>query len=79
MQVTNVTNAYAQQLTAPSDFSRSCVETRAGFILLGLLIGLEVLMCFAAAMGYWLEQNVWKQRKVGGIEMGRVIVTAKQP
>jgi hypothetical protein len=79
MQGANVTAADGQQLTAPSDFSRSCMETRAGFILLGLLIGLEVIMCFAAAVGYWLEQSVYKQRKVGGVEMGRVEVTAKQP
>jgi hypothetical protein len=79
MQGVNVTSADGQRLTAPSDFSRSCMETRAGFILLGLLIGLEVIMCFAATAGYWLEQSVWKQRKFGGVELGHVGVMTKKP
>ncbi|KAL1967451.1 hypothetical protein VTN77DRAFT_3236 [Rasamsonia byssochlamydoides] len=74
LQGVNATTADGQPLTAPADFSRNCVESRAGFILLGLLIGLEVIMGAAAAAGWWLEQSVTKQRKAGAIELGQVDV-----
>lgn len=79
LQGINATTVDGQALTAPAGFSRDCVETRAGFILLGLLIGLEVLMGAAAAAGWLLEQSVTRQRKVGGVELAQVEVTVKKP
>lgn len=79
LQGINATAADGQPLTAPAGFSRDCVGTRAGFILLGLLIGLEILMGAATAAGWLLEQSVTRQRKVGGVELGQVEVTVKKP
>ncbi|KAE8555133.1 hypothetical protein EYB25_003681 [Talaromyces marneffei] len=67
-------------ITAPANFSRICSESRAGFVLLGLLIGLEVVMCAAAAAGYVLEMTVSKQRKAsnGNAESGDFVMETKQ-
>lgn len=65
-------------LHAPADFSRDCMETRAGFILLGFLIGLEVMMGAAAAVGWWLEGIVRMQRKIEKVELGKVEPSAKR-
>lgn len=69
-----VTGPNGQLLTAPADFDATCMETRAGFILLGLLIGLEVVMGFSAVTGWWLSKDVGRQRKevggAGSLEMG---------
>lgn len=49
-------------------------------MLLGLLIGLEVVMCAAAAAGYMLEMTVSRQRKAsnGNAEMGEFVMETKQ-
>ncbi|KAL4909941.1 hypothetical protein BDW74DRAFT_144082 [Aspergillus multicolor] len=47
---------------APVHFARDCTATHAGFILLGILIGVEVIMGIAAGVGTWLELSVAKQR-----------------
>jgi hypothetical protein len=60
-----------QSLYPPAGFHHSCLETRAGFILLGLLVGLEILMGAAATAGWWLEHTVTKQRKTEGFELGK--------
>lgn len=67
-------------VTAPANFARICAESRAGFVMLGLLIGLEVIMCAAGAAGYMLEMTVSKQRKtsVGNAEMGEFVMETKQ-
>ncbi|KAL1978584.1 hypothetical protein VTN31DRAFT_1443 [Thermomyces dupontii] len=58
-----------RMLTAPEGFSQLCVESRVGFVFLGLLIGLEVIMGMTAVVGYCLERTVSKQR---GLEMNFV-------
>jgi hypothetical protein len=78
LQGVNVTTLDGQPLTAPADFARNCAETRAGFILLGLLIGLEVIMGAAAAAGWWLEKSVSNHRKFGGMELDQIEVTVKK-
>lgn len=67
-------------MTAPANFSRICAESRAGFVLLGLLIGLEVVMCAAAAAGYMLEMTVSRQRKRSNAnpELGEFVMETKQ-
>lgn len=49
-------------------------------MLLGLLIGLEVVMCTAAAAGYMLEMTVTRQRKRsnGNVETGEFVMETKQ-
>ncbi|KAH8699143.1 hypothetical protein BGW36DRAFT_449306 [Talaromyces proteolyticus] len=74
----NGTTSSGQSLTAPTDFSRMCVESRAGFVLLGLLIGLEIIMGFAAVAGYWLERAVVRQRKMYNLEANQFVMEPKQ-
>ncbi|OJJ45755.1 hypothetical protein ASPZODRAFT_17198 [Penicilliopsis zonata CBS 506.65] len=62
-------------LTAPAHFSRDCMETSAGFVLLGLLIGLEVIMGLAAGTGLWFEYKVMKQRKAENLELEKVHIS----
>ena len=50
-------------IQAPAHFARYCSQTTAAFVLLGVLVGLEVLMGVAAAGGIWLERTVWRQRE----------------
>jgi hypothetical protein len=69
LQVNNGTDQDGQPLYAPAGFSRDCVETRVGFVLLGLLIGIEVIMGAASAAGWFLEYTVSKQRRVEEIEL----------
>lgn len=61
----SVTSSENASLHAPTHFERDCSETRAGFVLLALLIGLEVVGGAVGAFGVWLEQNVSRQRSFG--------------
>ncbi|EED22315.1 conserved hypothetical protein [Talaromyces stipitatus ATCC 10500] len=61
--IDSISGGNNQTLSAPANFSRVCAESRAGFVLSGLLIGLEIFMCAAAAAGYMLDMNVSRQRK----------------
>lgn len=75
---TNVTDD-GESLSAPANFSRDCMETRAGFILLGLLIGLEVIMGAAAIAGLFFERSVGKQRRAESFELQKATITVKGP
>ncbi|KAL4809311.1 hypothetical protein BDV18DRAFT_131756 [Aspergillus unguis] len=59
---------------APAHFARDCSATEAAFVLLGVLLGLEVLICGAAAVGTWLELSVERQRgqETGGWRLEKV-------
>ncbi|RAH73199.1 uncharacterized protein BO66DRAFT_237250 [Aspergillus aculeatinus CBS 121060] len=46
----------------PAHFARDCAVTHASFVLLGVLIGLEIVMGVVATAGLWLERNVSRQR-----------------
>ncbi|GFF31840.1 hypothetical protein IFM58399_03014 [Aspergillus lentulus] len=61
----SVTSSENASLHAPTHFERDCSETRAGFVLLALLIGLEVVGGAVGAFGVWLERNVSRQRSFG--------------
>ncbi|PYH49398.1 uncharacterized protein BP01DRAFT_76374 [Aspergillus saccharolyticus JOP 1030-1] len=50
--------------TAPAHFARDCTVTHVSFVLLGLLLGLEVVMGLVATAGMWLERSVARQRGV---------------
>ncbi|KAL2001815.1 hypothetical protein VTN02DRAFT_1190 [Thermoascus thermophilus] len=79
MRGLNILDEDGTPLRAPDHFPRDCVETRAGFILLGLLIGLEVMMGAAAAAGWWVEIDVRRRRQAEKVKLGRVEVSAKGP
>ncbi|KAJ5188081.1 hypothetical protein N7491_004406 [Penicillium cf. griseofulvum] len=49
-------------VTAPYHFDRDCINTRAGFVLLCILVGMEVLMGLAAAAGTWYQRDVARRR-----------------
>ncbi|KAN0070209.1 hypothetical protein V8E54_011790 [Elaphomyces granulatus] len=71
LEANNVTGQDGQPLHAPAGFSRDCIETRVGFVLLGLLIGIEAIMGAASAAGWFLERTVSKQRRVEQVELGK--------
>lgn len=71
-------NNTTTDLEAPSDFSRICTDTHAGFILMAVLIGLEVLMAAAGAAGFLLELTVTRQRKLSNAEVGEFVMETKQ-
>jgi hypothetical protein len=62
----------------PSQFARDCSATYAAFILLGFLIGLEIIMGVAAGVGTWLELSVAKQRGQDQYHLEKVETTFKQ-
>ncbi|KAJ5743195.1 hypothetical protein N7533_010297 [Penicillium manginii] len=49
--------------TIPIDFSRDCHDTRAGFALLCLTLGLEILMGIAAGVGSLSQRGVSRRRE----------------
>lgn len=61
----NVTSSVNASLHAPTHFERDCRETQAGFVLLALLIGLEVVGGAVGVFGVWLERSVSRQRSYG--------------
>ncbi|KKK12245.1 hypothetical protein ARAM_004862 [Aspergillus rambellii] len=61
----------------PSHFARDCAATHAGFALLGLLIGLEVLMIIASGLGTWLELSVAKKRMQGQYQLEKIEMMTK--
>ncbi|CAP79032.1 hypothetical protein E8E15_005369 [Penicillium rubens] len=46
----------------PRHFERDCINTRAGFCLLCVLVGLEILMGLVAAVGIWFQRDVAGRR-----------------
>ncbi|KAL4915506.1 hypothetical protein BDW62DRAFT_122972 [Aspergillus aurantiobrunneus] len=62
---------------APANFARDCAATHAAFILLGFLIGLEVVMGVAAGVGTWLELSVARRRGQDQYRLEKVETTFK--
>ncbi|KAL4873806.1 hypothetical protein BDV12DRAFT_192248 [Aspergillus spectabilis] len=62
---------------APANFGRDCAATYAAFILLGFLIGLEIVMGVAAGLGTWLELSVARQRGQDQYRLEKVETTFK--
>jgi hypothetical protein len=46
----------------PTHFDRDCINSRAAFVLLCLLVGMEVLMGVVAAMGTFFQRDVSRRR-----------------
>ncbi|CAG7988662.1 unnamed protein product [Penicillium olsonii] len=47
----------------PRHFERDCMNTRAGFALMCVLIGMEMLMGIVAAAGTWFQRDVSRRRE----------------
>jgi hypothetical protein len=75
----NATSMNGGSLGAPSGFSTICKESRAGFILLSVLIGLEVIMGIAAIAGHLFELSVAKKRKMYNMEAEQFTMETKHP
>jgi hypothetical protein len=48
---------------SPSLFHRDCINTGAGFILLCVVGGMEILMGIIAAVGIWFQRDVTRRRE----------------
>ncbi|KAF9249778.1 hypothetical protein DTO013E5_8227 [Penicillium roqueforti] len=49
-------------INTPRHFDRDCINTRAGFVLLCVLVGMEVLMGLVAAVGTWFQRDISRHR-----------------
>ncbi|KAJ5581541.1 hypothetical protein N7535_000161 [Penicillium sp. DV-2018c] len=61
----------------PSHFSRDCVNTRAGFVMLCVLLGMEASMGLAAAAGTWVQRDVSRRRQAQA-QLEKLEITTKQ-
>jgi hypothetical protein len=75
----NATSLNGGPLSAPSGFSTICKESRASFILLSVLIGLEVIMGISAVAGHLFELSVVKKRKMYNLEAEQFAMASKHP
>lgn len=73
----SIRNPSSSDAQAPIHFERDCTETQAAFVLLGILIGLEIIMGFVAAAGLWLERSLIRHRRTGVFDLETVKVAAK--
>ena len=61
----------------PIDFARDCHDTRAGFALLCVLLGLEILMGISAAVGTFFQRNVGRRREEQ-VQLEKLEIATKQ-
>ncbi|KAJ6156059.1 hypothetical protein N7497_004944 [Penicillium chrysogenum] len=61
----------------PRHFERDCINTRAGFCLLCVLVGLEILMGLVAAVGIWFQRDV-ARRRAGQFQLEKLEIATKQ-
>ncbi|CRL28534.1 unnamed protein product [Penicillium camemberti] len=63
--------------STPRHFDRDCVNTRAGFVLLCVLLGMEVLMGLVAAVGTWFQRDV-SRRRAEQFQLEKLEIATKQ-
>ena len=63
------------EIISPSNFKRLCVETRASFVLMCVLIGLETTFGAAAGLGWWLAIGMGKKRSAAAVDFETVTET----
>ncbi|KAF9885532.1 hypothetical protein FE257_012860 [Aspergillus nanangensis] len=63
----------------PVHFARDCTATEAGFALMCVLIGLEVVMGVTAGVGVYLERSVLRQRGQERLQLEKIEITTKYP
>ncbi|KAJ5465583.1 hypothetical protein N7530_009370 [Penicillium desertorum] len=61
----------------PRHFDRDCTNTRAGFVLLCVLVGLEGLMGLVAAVGMWFQRDV-ARRRAEQFQLEKLEIATKQ-
>ncbi|CAI7641864.1 unnamed protein product [Penicillium bialowiezense] len=64
--------------TIPHDFDRDCMNTRAGFVLICVLIGLEIFMGVLAAVGTWFQRDVARRREQQ-FQLEKLEIASKHP
>ncbi|OQE41297.1 hypothetical protein PENCOP_c005G00763 [Penicillium coprophilum] len=64
-------------MKAPYHFDRDCINTRAGFVLLCVLVGMEVLMGLVAAAGTWYQRDV-ARRRAAQLQLEKLEISTKQ-
>ncbi|KAE8146879.1 hypothetical protein BDV25DRAFT_161585 [Aspergillus avenaceus] len=62
----------------PRHFGRDCAATKAAFVLMACVLGLEILMGAVAAIGAWLARSVEKKRAESEV-LVKVESVAKYP
>ncbi|KAJ5158064.1 uncharacterized protein N7500_007715 [Penicillium coprophilum] len=67
----------ASSIKAPYHFDRDCINTRAGFVLLCVLVGMEVLMGLVAAAGTWYQRDV-ARRRAAQLQLEKLEISTKQ-
>lgn len=63
--------------TTPIHFARDCHDTRAGFALLCVVLGLEILMGIGAAFGSYFQRDVSRRRE-GQFQLEKLEIATKQ-
>ncbi|KAJ5826616.1 hypothetical protein N7447_003379 [Penicillium robsamsonii] len=64
-------------ISTPHHFDRDCINTRAGFVLLCVLVGMEVLMGLVAAAGTWYQRDVTR-RRAEQVQLEKLEIATKQ-
>lgn len=62
----------------PIYFAPDCAETHVGFVLLGALVGLELLMGVVAAVSVWSQTNDARRRADEGYQLEKLEFATKQ-
>lgn len=61
------------ELAAPQGFKRVCVETKVGFVLLAVLVGVESLVVILTGLRAWVEVRVRRGERDDGEEGDGVV------
>ncbi|CAI7599998.1 unnamed protein product [Penicillium glandicola] len=61
----------------PRHFDRDCINTRAGFVLLCVLVGMEVLMGLVAALDMWFQRDI-SRRRAEQFQLEKLEIATKQ-
>ncbi|KAJ5625214.1 hypothetical protein N7510_001523 [Penicillium lagena] len=65
-------------IATPIHFARDCAEMRTGFVLLGVLVGLEFIMGLVATVGSWMQRGVARQRADEQHQLEKLEFSTKQ-
>jgi hypothetical protein len=63
-------------ISSPSHFDRDCTSTRAAFVLLCVLVGMEALMGIVGVVGIWFQRDV-SRRRIGQSQLTQLDFATK--